>query len=152
MELYSGQTNRRAGTFYQRWSSQSRTHYIVLESKPNRAPSSVAPSLPWLSLCKGWLFVLERLTEGCAGTGPARSEPTLNPSCLVLLCSLTAGLVWTAAPVCFLRGKLSPHNHWPFLWMGSVAQTGGSDDIVQEALPVHRRALSIFIFSAHCMV
>lgn len=62
----------------------------------------------------GCLFVLERLGWG-TNASPGASQvggdgkPEL-PGVVVLPCRWL-GLVWTAAPVCFLRGKLRLRNH-----------------------------------------
>lgn len=82
----------------------------------------VAPALPASLLVPdcvsgGCLFVLERL--GCGtNASPGASQvggdgkPELPGAAVLPCCWL--GLVWTAAPVCFLRGKLSLRNHWAF--------------------------------------
>lgn len=62
----------------------------------------------------GCLFVLERLGWGTnASMGASQvggdGKPEL-PGVAVLPCRWL-GLVWTAAPVCFLRGKLRLRNH-----------------------------------------
>jgi len=62
----------------------------------------------------GCLFVLERLGWG-TNASPGASQvggngkPELPGVAALPRCWL--GLVWTAAPVCFLRGKLSLRNH-----------------------------------------
>lgn len=79
----------------------------------------VAPALPASLLVPhcvspGCLFVLERPSWGTnASPGASRvggdGKPEL-PGVGVLPCRWL-GLVWTAAPVCFLRGKLRLRNH-----------------------------------------
>lgn len=82
----------------------------------------VAPALPASLLVPdcvsgGCLFVLERLGWG-TNASPGASQvggdgkPELPGVAVLPRCWL--GLVWTAAPVCFLRGKLSLRNHWAF--------------------------------------
>lgn len=82
----------------------------------------VAPALPASLLLPdcvrgGCLFVLERLGWG-TNASPGASQvggdgkPEL-PGVAVLPCRWP-GLVWTTAPVCFLRGKLRLRNHWAF--------------------------------------
>lgn len=60
------------------------------------------------------LFVLERLgwgTNASPGASQVGDGGKPEPPGVVLLPRRCLGLVWTAAPVCFLRGKLSLSNH-----------------------------------------
>lgn len=62
----------------------------------------------------GCLFVLERLDRGTnASPGASRVGGDGKPELpgVALLPRRWLGLVWTAAPVCFLRGKLRLCNH-----------------------------------------
>lgn len=81
------------------------------------APAQAASVLVPDFVSGGCLFVLERQGWG-TNASPGASQvggdvkPEL-PGVAVLPCCWL-GLVWTAAPVCFLRGKLSLCNHWAF--------------------------------------
>lgn len=65
----------------------------------------------------GCLFVLGRLgwgTNASPGASQVGGDGTPELPGVALLPRRWLGLVWTAAPVCFLRGKLRLCNHWAF--------------------------------------